>query len=210
LSPAETLEKEMAARDPDVRLMLQVRDDVDGAFAQLVERYQNRLLGLLSNMTSSTQDAEDLVQEVFLRIYRSRKGYRPKSKFSTWLFTVASNLALNRRRDQARRPVSSLASGGGSQDRPGITESQVIGSEPTASGPMRQAELAQVVQEAVASLDDDQRLAVLLCKFEQMSYAEVAEAMNRSEAAIKSLLSRARMNLRERLEPYQRNGQKPR
>jgi RNA polymerase sigma-70 factor (ECF subfamily) len=85
-----------------------------------------------------------------------------------------------------------------------------VGAEATASGQMRQAELAQIVQEAVASLDEDQRLAVMLNRFEQMSYAEVAEVMGRSEAAIKSLLSRARMNLRERLEPYQRAGLKPR
>jgi RNA polymerase sigma-70 factor (ECF subfamily) len=209
LATAEALEKEMAARDQDVRLMLQVRDDVDGAFAMIVERYQNRLLGLLTHVTGSRQEAEDLAQEVFLRIYRARKGYRPRSKFSTWLFTVAGNVALNRRRDRARRPAAAFAQADDSRAQ-GPTESQVVGAEATASGQMRQAELAQIVQEAVASLDEDQRLAVMLNRFEQMSYAEVAEVMGRSEAAIKSLLSRARMNLRERLEPYQRAGLKPR
>ncbi len=91
----QTLEQQLEARDPDVRLMVQVRNDVQGAFETLLERYQNRLVGIFFHMVGSTEEAEDLCQEVFLRIYRARKGYRPRAKFATWLFTIANNLALN-------------------------------------------------------------------------------------------------------------------
>ena len=90
----DVLERQLEARDPDVRLMLQVRDDISGAFETLVQRYQDRLVGILYHLVGSLEEAEDLSQDVFLRIYKARKGYRPRAKFSTWLFTIANNLAL--------------------------------------------------------------------------------------------------------------------
>src|SRR3954470_3540429 len=113
----ETLEQQLEARDPDIRLMLQVRDDVPGAFEVLVGRYQHRLLGVMVHLVGRVEEAEDLTQEVFLRIYRARKGYRPRAKFSTWLFTIANNLALNHLRGKGRNPTVALGGGGG--DVPG-------------------------------------------------------------------------------------------
>ena len=205
----QALEKELEARDPDVRLMLQVRDDVQGAFEVLVERYQHRLLGVMAHLIGRLDEAEDLTQEVFLRIYKARKGYRPRAKFSTWLFTIANNLALNHLRGKGRNPTVALEAG--SQDsqvaaRPAAE--RVVAPDGTPSSQMRQVELSEVVREALEGLGEDQRMAVLLNKFEEMSYAEIAAVMGRSEAAIKSLLARARFNLRERLEPYLRTGQR--
>ena len=91
--------------------MLQVRDDVSGAFEVLVNRYQHRLLGVMVHLVGRVEEAEDLTQEVFLRIYRARKGYRPRAKFSTWLFTIANNLALNHLRGKGRNPTVALSSG---------------------------------------------------------------------------------------------------
>src|SRR3954470_18555820 len=85
----DALERQLESRDPDVRLMLQVRDDVPGAFEVLVQRYQNRLVGILFHLVGSREEAEDLSQDTFLRIYKARKGYCPRAKFSTWLFTIA-------------------------------------------------------------------------------------------------------------------------
>src|SRR5207253_5511358 len=99
---------QLALRDPDVRLMLRVRDDDAGAFQELVELYQQRLVGVMHHLVGNAQEAEDLAQEVFLRVYRSRKKYRARSKFSTWLFTIANNLALNALRSRQRKPVVSL------------------------------------------------------------------------------------------------------
>jgi RNA polymerase sigma-70 factor (ECF subfamily) len=138
-------------------------------------------------------------------VYRTRKGYRPKSRFSTWLFTIANNLALNYLRGRSRNPTTGFgddSKSGGGPSRP--SQNQLPGREGTPSSHMRQIELAAVVREALDSLGDDQKLAVVLNKFEEMSYAEIAEIMGRSEPAIKSLLARARMNLRDRLDVYLR------
>jgi RNA polymerase sigma-70 factor, ECF subfamily len=206
--PAQNLESQLEARDPDVRLMIQVRTDVVGAFETLVERYQNRLVGILFHLIGNRDEAEDLCQEVFLRIYKARKGYRPRAKFSTWLFTIANNLALNYLRSKGRNP--SVPIGGGSSDSKAVVSvaQQLAGREGTPSTEMRQAELAEIVREALAVLSEDQKLAVLLNKFEEMSYAEIADVMGRSPAAVKSLLARARNQLRERLEPYLLTGKR--
>jgi RNA polymerase sigma-70 factor (ECF subfamily) len=201
----DAFEADIEARDPDVRLMLQVRDDVQGAFEVLVERYQHRLLGIMAHLVSNQEEAEDLTQEVFLRVYRTRKGYRPRAKFSTWLFTIANNLALNHLRGKGRNPTVNFPAGSDSTAlRPG--EDHVPGREGTPSTQMKQLELTTMVREALDSLGEDQKVAVLLNKFEEMSYAEIAQVMNRTEAAVKSLLARARMNLRDRLDAYLRTG----
>ena len=196
---------ELEARDPDVRRMLRVRDDAPGAFEELVVAYQARLLGVLAHLIGRGDEAEDLAQEVFLRIYKARKGYRPTAKFSTWLFTIANNVALNYLRGKGRNPTQAL--GGNGADTSSIRP-VVASRDASASAQMRQVELADVVREAMEELGEDQRMAVLLNKFEEMSYADIAMVMGRTEAAVKSLLARARNNLRERLEPYLRTGQR--
>ena len=212
MATGESLEAQLEARDPDVRLMLQIRDDVPGAFEVLVERYQHRLVGVLTHLIGRVDEAEDLTQDVFLRIYRARKGYKPKAKFSTWLFTIANNLAMNHLRGRGRNPAS--AAGMGVESSTGThsglrpLEDQALAREGTPSAQMRSVELSDVVREALDVLGEDQKLAVLLNKFEDMSYADIAEVMGRSEAAVKSLLARARMHLREQLEPYLKSGQR--
>jgi RNA polymerase sigma-70 factor (ECF subfamily) len=188
--------------DPDVRLMLQVRDNDAHAFEELMLRYQNRVLSLLTHLVGERDLAEDLTQEVFLRVYRSRNRYVPSAKFSTWLFTIAGNVASNALRTKARRREVHLAPLA-SESAPHALEAMAL----AASGlmPTRQldkAELCAAVQRAVGMLNDRQRMAVLLAKFEQFSYADIAQVMDLSPQAIKSLLSRARCNLREALQPY--------
>jgi RNA polymerase sigma-70 factor (ECF subfamily) len=195
--------------DPDVRLMLQVRDDDAAAFEELMLRYQNRLVSLITHLVGRQDLAEDLAQDVFLRIYRARKSYVPGSKFSTWLFTIANNVASNARRTLARRKEVHLTPRDSGPSSANPLEAAAL----AASGlmPTRQAdnaELREAVQQAIISLGERQRMAVLLCKFEQMSYAEIAEIMDLTPQAVKSLLSRARCKLREVLEPYFERGQK--
>lgn len=198
-------EADLLARDPDVRIMLRVRDDDPGAFEELVGRYQTRLLGVMTHLIGRAEEAEDLTQDVFLRLYKARKGYRPRAKFSTWLFTIANNVALNHLRSKGRNPTVGLDAGGSSG---ALRSDRVPARDGTASAQMRQVELADVVRDALEGLGEDQRLAVLLNKFEEMSYADIAVVMGRTEPAIKSLLARARTNLREKLEPYLRTGQR--
>jgi RNA polymerase sigma-70 factor (ECF subfamily) len=192
----------MALRDPDIRLMLRVRNDEAGAFEELVEQYQHRLVAVMHHLIGNAEEAEDLAQEVFLRVYRSRKKYRPKAKFSTWLFTIANNLALNSLRSRQRKPVVSLevTDSGPLGPRPAEQLVQDRGKQPVQH--LQQAELAAVVQRALEGLNERQRVAVVLNKFEDMSYEEIAQVMNLSTKAIKSLLSRARSNLRVALQDY--------
>lgn len=210
MATGESLEAQLEARDPDVRLMLQIRDDVAGAFEVLVERYQHRLVGVLAHLIGRVDEAEDLTQDVFLRIYRARKGYRPKAKFSTWLFTIANNLAMNHLRSRGRNPTvaSGMDSPSGAHSGLRPLEERALARDGTPSAQMRKVELSDVVREALEVLGEDQKLAVLLNKFEDMSYADIAEVMGRSEAAVKSLLARARTHLREQLEPYLKTGQR--
>jgi RNA polymerase sigma-70 factor (ECF subfamily) len=205
---ADNLEQQLEARDPDVRLMVQVRADIAGAFETLVERYQNRLLGILFHLVGNREEAEDLCQDVFLRIYKARKGYRPKAKFSTWLFTITNNLALNHLRSKGRNKSVAMSGAANNSQAVASVAQQLASREGTPSAEMRQAELAELVRAALAVLNEDQKLAVLLSKFEEMSYAEIAAVMGRSPAAIKSLLARARNQLREQLEPYLLTGQR--
>lgn len=209
MAAGDGLEQHLLAHDPDVRLMLQVRDGVQGAFEVLVQRYQSRLLGVMLHVVGSAEEAEDLTQETFLRIYRARSGYKPRAKFATWLFTIAHNLAMNHLRGKGRSPVAPAGGasvGTLSGSRPALDA--VPGRDGTASAQMQRVELAEVVRSALEALGEDQRMAVLLNKFEGMGYAEIAEVMGRSEAAVKSLLARARGELRTQLEPYLRSGRR--
>jgi len=192
----------MAMRDPDIRLMLRVRGGDEAAFAELVERYQNRLVGILNHIVGHSDEAEDLAQECFLRVYKTRHKYTPKAKFSTWLFTIANNLALNAIRNRQRRhalPLDLRDSGqhGLRPADPGVADRE---SPPTQQ--LQQQELTAIIRRALEDLNERQRVAVVLNKFEDMNYADIAEVMGLSPKAVKSLLSRARSKLREALQPY--------
>ncbi|MDG2015158.1 MAG: sigma-70 family RNA polymerase sigma factor [Pirellulaceae bacterium] len=196
--------------DPDVRLMLQVRDGSGSAFEELVSRYQQRLISILEHLVPGQGQAEDLTQEVFMRVYRARATYKPTAKFSTWLFTIANNVANNAIRKLVRRKEINLQSSPSGQAlaRPLDTLAKA------ASGlmPARQlarVEISEVVKLAIQSLSDRQRTALLLCKYEHMSYEEIGLTMDLSPQAVKSLLSRARSNLRDVLQPYISSGGRP-
>jgi RNA polymerase sigma-70 factor (ECF subfamily) len=197
-------------RDPDVRIMLSVRDGDDAAFNQLVLGYQDRLVGLLRHLVQDQTAAEDLAQEVFLRVFRARRGYEPTAKFSTWLFRIASNLALNRRRDLGRRREVHFAEDESSEV--GARPAERMLADKSALMPTRQAdksEVQRVVQEAMGTLNERQRMALLLHRFEEMSYADIADTLELTVPAVKSLLTRARESLRARLEPYLQQGRRP-
>lgn len=191
------------AHDPDVQLMLRVKEGDQAAFSQLVASYKDRLIGVFSHLLHDQDVAEDLAQEVFLRVYKARERYEPTAKFSTWIFRIANNLASNTRRNRGRRKEVPLD----------VRDSGPLGSRPEEkmlaekSGmmPTRQIakrELQDVVRQALATLNERQRMAVMLHKFEGMSYADIGQAMEMTVPAVKSLLSRARENLRDALEQH--------
>ncbi len=187
--------------------MLRVRANDAEAFAELVQRHQQRLIAWMTHVVGRRDLAEDLAQDVFLRIYKARGRYVPGSKFSTWMYTIARNVALGALRSRARNKEFNLVA----QDSGAGEVNPLAAQALAASGlmPTRQlatAELGEVVRLAVSELSERQRMAVLLNKFEHLSYEEIAEVMEMTPAAIKSLLTRARANLREVLAPYLRQG----
>ena len=187
--------------------MLQVREDDATAFEELMLRYQGRVLSVLQHVVGNRDLAEDLTQDVFMRVFRARKTYTPGSKFTTWLFTIANNVALNAIRRQKRKPELPFTSmGNSSTSMPTIDN---IVPENSALMPTRQLdhqELRETVRMAVDTLTENQRMAVLLNKFEGMNYADIAQVMKLTPQAVKSLLCRARSNLRSVLEPYMEHG----
>ena len=183
--------------------MLRAREGDDAAFALLVEAYQDRLVGILNHLVGDREAAEDLAQDVFLRIHRARDRYEPTAKFSTWLFRIANNLASNARRNRGRRRERQLP----------VQESGPMGARPAEkllaeksalmpSRLMARHEIRDVVRAALESLGERQQMAVLLHKFEGMSYADIGATMDLSPSAVKSLLSRAREKLKEQLANY--------
>ena len=200
---AESKARKYERIDPDVRLMLQVRDGNAAAFEKLVQKYQGRLVSLLEHIVPNRDQAEDLAQEVFMRVYRARKTYVPGAKFSTWLFTITHNVASNAIRRHGRRKEINLVNSPSGK----VTVQAMDRIAPAKSGwmPTRQLdsrEIGEIVRSAILTLNERQRTAMMLSRFEEMSYQEIAETMGMTPQAIKSLLSRARANLRDALQPY--------
>ena len=156
------------------------------------------------------EQAEDLTQEVFLRVYRARESYQPDAKFSTWLYTIAHHAAANALRTRSRRPEITLQSrDSGSMGAHPLDRMLLASSGQMPARQLDKVEMREIVQVALESLGERQRMAVLLSKFEGMSYADIATVMELSPQAVKSLLSRARENLREVLQPYFDRGVRP-
>jgi RNA polymerase sigma-70 factor (ECF subfamily) len=185
-------------KDPDVVLMLRVQRDDAAAFAELVERYRVRVFGHFLRRLADRQDAEDLTQEVFLRLYRHRKRYKPQARFATWLFHITHNLACNAIRSRQKRRLVRLDPDCGSDEHDAPKAFGRRG-EFSPARSMEQAELAGIVRAAVSGLAQRQRTAVELHQFHDHTYAEVAAELDMSAKAAKSLLYRARGQLRETL-----------
>jgi RNA polymerase sigma-70 factor (ECF subfamily) len=188
------LEGEAEARvhavDEDVRLMLSFRAGDAAAFDALFERWARPLLRYLERMVRDPGAAEELVQEAFLRVYRARERYEPDARFSTWLYRIATNLALNElRRPRRRDPHESLG------DEHGL-EAPLPASDELADARQR----ARRLEAALAELPERQRAALWLSAVEGLSYAEVAASLEVSESAVKALVHRARSRLADRLE----------
>lgn len=190
--------------------MLRVREDDAEAFAELVTHYQPRLQRILQHLVGERDVADDLVQDVFLRVYRARKTYLPGAKFSTWIFRIANNVASNAVRDRSRRREYQMVDFSGSQAAiPAMDQIAVASSSSMPVRKLEGTERAEMVRQALNSLSERQRMALLLSKFEGLSYQEIADAMGMTTKAVRSLLSRSRENLRQILQPYMDSGVQP-
>jgi len=190
-----------AKQDEDVRLMLAFRDGDADAFRRLVERNQAKVYAMIFRVIPDHAQVEDLTQEVFLRVFRTAKRYRPLAKFSTWLYRIAANVALNAIRAQRKIKIGRLDLPG---DEDGWRRHHDVPDKRLSRPHTRldTEELQRKLNEAIAGLPENQRIAIVLNKYEHMSYQEIADILDCSSMAVKSLLSRARCNLRDSLARY--------
>ena len=185
----------VAALDYDAELMLRVKEGDGASFGVLLEKYRSPVVHFLYRMIQNGPVAEELAQEVFLRVYRSRSTYEPTAKFTTWLFRIATHLALNALRDgKNERLQERLDDDGGS-----MPVRQVSDRKPSVEQSLVHQSRMEEVRRAIAVLPEKQRAAVLMHKYEEMEYSQIAKVLGCSESAVKSLLFRAYETLRARL-----------
>src|ERR1700730_10468022 len=185
----------------DAEMMLRVKAGDDSAFDYLVQKYRRPMIGYMYRMAHNTAAAEDLAQEVFLRVYRSRANYEPSAKFSTWLYRIATNLSVNHARDtRHERPENTM-----NLDEPDSetgTPPDLADKRLTVEEGILRRERLRAIRQKVEALPERQKLAVLMHKYQDMDYRQIAEVLKLSESATKSLLFRAYETLREQLKEF--------
>ena len=181
----------------DVRLMQLVGRGDTTAFEELIERHQSLVTGTVARMLGSNSDVEDIAQQVFIRVWKSARRYVPRAKFTTWLLKITRNLVFNELRRAKRRGHVSLQSEPGVEDTPLRDETN-----PAPDASLLEAELQKAIEEAIMQLPKSQRMALVLRRYEQLSYDQIAEVLDLSVPAVKSVLFRARTELRSRLSKY--------
>jgi RNA polymerase sigma-70 factor (ECF subfamily) len=197
LPPSGDGEERERANDLDVELMGRIRDGDFAAFEQLIEIHQRSVIGTVAKMLGNPSEAEDIAQQVFLRVWKSAGRYEPQAKFTTWLFTITRNLVFNEVRRRQRKPTVSV------QEREETTHrvvEDVQGSSPDED--LLRSEMEAAIDRAIEALPEKQRLAVVLRRYEEMPYEEIGVVLSMSVPAVKSLLFRARAQLKESLQKY--------
>jgi len=181
----------------DVRLMNLVGRGDTNAFEELIERHQALVAGTVARMLGSNSDVEDIAQQVFIRVWKSASRYKPRAKFTTWLLKITRNLVFNELRRTKRRALVPLDPAAGANE-PALKDE----SNPAPDASLLEAELQKAIEEAIMHLPETQRMALVLRRYEQLSYEQIAEVLDLSVPAVKSVLFRARTELRSRLSKY--------
>jgi RNA polymerase sigma-70 factor (ECF subfamily) len=191
--------------DPDAALMLRVKQGDLDAFALLVDKYKQPVMNLVYRMLRDMTEAEDVAQNVFIQVHKSAARYQVAARFSTWLFTIARNLALNEVRRRSRHPADSMDVPHPDQEAQPWHQFE---DQKSVSPPDKilHGELERKIEEAIAQLPENQREALLLCRQDELSYEEIAKVLGCSLSATKSLIHRGRETLKEKLKPYLRSG----
>jgi RNA polymerase sigma-70 factor (ECF subfamily) len=190
-----------AETDSDVEAMLRVKTGDEAAFSYLVQKYRRPMVGFMFRFCHNPSTAEELAQEVFLRVYRSRTGYEPSAKFTTWLYRIATNLAVNHARDtRHERPENTVRLD--EPDQETGTTPDLADDELSTEAKMVKRERLAAIRSKVNALPERQRLAVIMHKYQEMDYREIAGVLKLSESATKSLLFRAYETLREQLKEF--------
>ena len=193
------------AIESDLELMLRVSQGDAESFEVLLQRHRSPVFSYLTRMVRDQALAEDLCQEVFLRVYQARERYQPEARFTTWLYRIATNLALNAIRDRRGAPMPFDGGERAAENAPPLWE-RVADGRPSVEQRMVESDRQRLIREAVATLPEKQRAAVILHKYQGVDYRQISKVLKVSESAVKSLLFRAYETLRERLEPLIEGG----
>ncbi len=187
--------------DPGVRWMLAYQRGDESAFDRLVEAYSPQVFALLTRFLGARSNREDMVQEVFLRVIRARDRYQPAARFSTWLYRIAFNLSVN---ESQRASGKEFQVDGAGAEPPDPDRMDEIRDErvPDPDAHLARSDVVRAVRRAIARLPENQRMVLILAKYEEMPYADIATVIGSSEKAVKSLVHRARENLRGELASY--------
>ena len=178
----------------DIELMLKAKSGDDGAFSELMRRHYKAVVNYIYRYTNIKENSEDLAQEVFLRIYRSRTSYRPEAKFTTWLYKIATNVSLT----HVKKKNVDLSLDQIEDDRGGIGDPD----NDIADDHIYRKEMKEVIFQAMESLPERERVSIMLCKYEGLSYEETAEVLECTVGAVKAYVHRGRMKLIDKLKPY--------
>ena len=189
----------MAETTSDVELMLKVKRGDREAFGLLVHRYRKPLINFIYRFTTNPGESEDLAHEVFIKAFQSAPKYEPQAAFSTWLYRIATNVALNYLRDHKPRLSRSLDSD--LEGEEGAPRLEIRDTRALVDDQLMERERVLEIRQALASLPENQRLAVVLTKYQELSLKDAGEILNCSETAVKSLIFRAYTTLRETLSP---------
>jgi RNA polymerase sigma-70 factor (ECF subfamily) len=181
----------------DVRLMGLVGRGDTQAFEHLIEKHQALVAGTIARMLGSSSDVEDIAQQVFIRVWKSARRYVPRAKFTTWLLKITRNLVFNEMRRTKRRPHVALQPDQSPEDLPLRDETT-----PAPDASLLESELQQAIEDAIQQLPETQRMALVLRRYEQLSYEQIADVLDLSVPAVKSVLFRARTELRSCLAKY--------
>jgi RNA polymerase sigma-70 factor (ECF subfamily) len=186
--------------DPDVLLMLRFQQGDKPAFEGLLDKYQRPIINFIYRFLQDKDEADDLAQEVFIRVYNGVDRYKPVAKFSTWIYTIARNICLNELRRKKAKIISLDETLETDDSQAPRQIADVKGNSPYEGA--YKNELQKVVQEAIISLPENQKMVVILRRYQLLSYEEIAKTMGCSVSAVKSLLNRAKESLKERLKLY--------
>jgi RNA polymerase sigma-70 factor, ECF subfamily len=185
--------------DPDTALMVAFQQGEEAAFEQILDKYHKAIVNFIYKIVNNRAEAEELAQDVFLRVYRARHNYEPRARFSAWLYRIATNVGLKAAGRKRRSPF-----GFGADAITGKEEGRAR--EPNAEQKLVESELGKVVRQIIRGLPRNEKIAIILRRYEGLSYKEIAEVMNCTEPAVKTYIHRGKLRLRDRIRPYLTEG----
>jgi RNA polymerase sigma-70 factor (ECF subfamily) len=194
----------MEITDPDAELMVAFQQGDGAAFEQLLDKYHRPIVNFIYKIVNNTAEAEELAQEVFLRVYRSRQTYQPRARFAAWVYRIATNLSY--KEASRKRRMRLWARKDNSHEEDVLVENLVSDPAPNAEGRLIASELGRMIRRAIGSLPRREKVALILRRYQELSYREIAEIMDCTEAAVKTYIHRGKLHVRDQILPYLRKG----